>query len=57
MEIHRYEYDPRKAEREQKIFDSVTKTSDAIIQNFKNHGTGKTRNKKTHLQPKKKKRR
>jgi len=31
-------------------------TSDAIIQGFKNHGTGKTRNKMTHLKPKNKKR-
>jgi len=54
--MYHYEYDPRKAEREQKIFDSVTKTADAIIQGFKNNSTRKNRNKKTHLQPKKKKR-
>jgi len=54
--MYHYEYDPRKAEREQKLFDSVTKTADAIIQGFKNNSTRKNRNKKTHLQPKKKKR-
>ena len=54
--MYHYEYDPLKSECEQKIFDSVTKTAHAIVQVFKNHGTGKTRNKKTYLQPKKKKR-
>jgi len=42
--------------REKKILESETKVSDPVVQSFKNYGTGKTRNKKTHLQPKKKKR-